>query len=97
MARIALTRRTIRLWPKLRTEINSHKLRLYNFGGKDLMMDVHFRKISLEDANRYNLSRKFIRVVNYKSKEVEYTALEINFDSAPPIHTARPRIFRNSI
>lgn len=61
-------------------EMHSYKLRLYNFGGKDLMMDVHFRKIPLEDANKYNLSRKFIRVVNYKSKEVEYTALEINFD-----------------
>jgi hypothetical protein len=61
-------------------ELNMHKLRMYNFGGKDLMMDVHFRKISLEDANRYNLNRKFIRVVNYKGKDVEYTALECNLD-----------------
>jgi hypothetical protein len=61
-------------------ELNTHKLRLYNFGGKDLMIDVHYRKISLEDANRYNLNRKFIRVVNYKGKDVEYTALECNLD-----------------
>lgn len=61
-------------------ELNSHNLRLYNFGGKDLMIDTHFKKISLEDANRYNLSRKFVRVVNYKDKDVEYTALECNLD-----------------
>ena len=61
-------------------ELNGHKLRLYNFGGKDLMMDVRFRKVSLEDTNRYNLNRKFIRVVNYKGKDTEYTSLEINLD-----------------
>jgi hypothetical protein len=61
-------------------ELNGQKLRMYNFGGKDLMMDVHFRKVSLEDANRYNLNRKFVRVVNYKGKDLEYTALEINLD-----------------
>ncbi len=57
-----------------------HNLRLYNFGGKDLMIDVHFKKVSLEDANRYNFNRKFVRVVNYKGKDVEYTALEGNLD-----------------
>ncbi|MSQ94362.1 MAG: YbjN domain-containing protein [Gemmataceae bacterium] len=57
-----------------------HNMRLYNFGGKDLMIDVHFKKVSLEDANRYNFNRKFIRVVNYKGKDVEYTALECNLD-----------------
>ena len=60
--------------------LHDHRLRLYNFNGEDLMMDANFRKISLEDANRYNLSRKFIRVVNYKGKDTEFTALEINFD-----------------
>ena len=44
------------------------------------MIDTHFKKISLEDSNRYNLSRKFVRVVNYKDKDVEYTALECNLD-----------------
>jgi hypothetical protein len=61
-------------------ELNGHKLRMYNFGGKDLMIDAHFRKISYEDVNRYNLNRKFIRAVNYKGKDVEYTALENNLD-----------------
>jgi hypothetical protein len=61
-------------------EMSSFKIRLYNFGGKDLMMDAHFRKIPLEVANRYNLNRKFVRVVNYKSKDTEYTALEANLD-----------------
>ena len=61
-------------------ELNGQKLRMYNFGGKDLMIDAHFRKISLEDANRYNLNRKFVRAVNYKGKDVEYTALENNLD-----------------
>ena len=60
--------------------LNEHNLRLYNFGGKDLMLDVHFKKVSLEETNRYNLSRKFIRVVNYKGKDGEYTALECNLD-----------------
>jgi hypothetical protein len=61
-------------------DLTGHNLRLYNFGGKDLMIDTHFKKISLEDVNRYNLNRKFIRVVNYKGKDVEYTALECNLD-----------------
>jgi len=61
-------------------ELNGHKLRMYNFGGKDLMIDAHFRKISFEDANRYNLNRKFVRVVNYKGKDTDYTALENNLD-----------------
>ena len=61
-------------------ELSNHKLRLYNFGGKDLMIDAHFKKIALEDANRYNLNRKYVRAVNYKGKDVEYTALEINLD-----------------
>ena len=63
-------------------ELGSHKLRMYNFSGKDLMIDAHFRKISYDDANRYNLNRKFVRVVNYKGKDVEYTALENNLDCA---------------
>jgi hypothetical protein len=59
--------------------LNDHQLRLYNFGGKDLMIDTHYKKISLEQANRYNLNRKFIRVVNFTGK-AEYTSLESNLD-----------------
>ncbi|MBI3824105.1 MAG: hypothetical protein HY289_15665 [Planctomycetes bacterium] len=61
-------------------EMNGHNVRLYNFNGKDLMIDAHFKKLALDDANGYNLSRKFVRVVNYKGKDVEYTALECNLD-----------------
>lgn len=61
-------------------ELNGQKLRMYNFGGKDLMIDAHFKKISYDDANKYNLNRKFVRAVNYKGKDVEYTALENNLD-----------------
>lgn len=61
-------------------ELSKHRLRMYNFGGKDLMIDAHFKKIPLSAVNRYNLNRKFVRVVNYKGKDVEYTALEYNLD-----------------
>jgi hypothetical protein len=61
-------------------ELSGQKLRMYNFGGKDLMIDAHFKKISYEDVNKYNLNRKFVRVVNYKGKDVEYTAVENNLD-----------------
>jgi Putative bacterial sensory transduction regulator len=77
-------------------ELNGHNLRLYNFGGKDLMIDTHFRKIPLEQANRYNLNRKFIRVVNYKGKDVEYTALECNFDCEAGVTEGMIRHWINS-
>ncbi len=60
-------------------EVNGQKIRLYNFG-KDLMMEARYPKLALAEVNRYNFSRKFIRAVNYKSKDSEYTALEINLD-----------------
>ena len=61
-------------------ELGGQKLRMYNFGGKDLMIDVHFKRIPLDDVNRYNLNRKFVRVVNYRGKDTEYTSLETNLD-----------------
>jgi hypothetical protein len=72
-------------------ELNGQKLRLYNFGGKDLMIDVHFRKVSLESANAFNLAKKFVRVVNYKSKDSEYTALESNLDCEGGVSTGMVR------
>ena len=59
--------------------LNDHHLRLYNFGGKDLMIDTHYKKISLENVNGFNLKRKFIRVVNFTGK-TDYTSLECNLD-----------------
>ena len=61
-------------------EANNFKLRLVNFGGKDLMIDAHFKKIPLEDINRWNLEKKFIRAVSYNAKGQEYSALEANLD-----------------
>ncbi len=61
-------------------ELGIQKLRLYNFNGKELLIDAHFKAIPLEQTNQYNLSRKFIRAVNYKVEAQAYTALEGCFD-----------------
>jgi hypothetical protein len=59
---------------------NNHQLRLVSFGGEDLMIDAHFKKLPLADVNEYNLQRKFIRCVAYKVEGKEYTSLEANLD-----------------
>ena len=56
------------------------EIRLHNFGGKDLMLDAHFGKMDLEDANQWNLKKKFIRTVVYTEKGKTYSALEANLD-----------------
>ncbi len=61
-------------------ESNGQKLRLVNFGGEDLMIDAHFKKLPLEDVNQYNVNRPFIRCVAYKVDGKEYTSLEANLD-----------------
>ncbi len=61
-------------------ESNKHKLQLFNFGGDDLMIDAHFKKLPRADVNQYNLNRKFIRCVAYNINGNEYTALEANLD-----------------
>jgi len=61
-------------------EASNFKLRLVNFAGKDLMIDAHFKKIPLEDVNRWNLEKKFIRAVSYSAKGPDYSALEANLD-----------------
>jgi len=61
-------------------EVEGLKMRLVNFGGKDLMIDAHFPKIALEDVNRYNLEKKFIRAVAYDVAGKQSTALECNLD-----------------
>ena len=63
-------------------ESNKHRLRLVSFGGDDLMIDAHFKKLPLDDVNQYNLKRKFIRCVAYNLNNTEYTALEANLDCA---------------
>jgi len=63
-------------------ESNKHRLRLVSFGGDDIMIDAHFKKLPLADVNQYNLNRKFIRCVAYNMNGTEYTALEANLDCA---------------
>jgi Putative bacterial sensory transduction regulator len=59
---------------------NNFRIRLLNFGSRDLMLTSEFRKATLEEANNYNLRRKFIRAVVYRDGGREYTALEANLD-----------------
>jgi hypothetical protein len=67
-------------------ELHGFKLRLYNFGGKDLMIDAVFRKLDLERVNKYNLDRKFIRAVAYENRGgKDYTALESCLDCTPGV------------
>ena len=59
----------------------SYKIRLYNFKGKDLMLNAVFDKQPLETINKYNFSRKFIRTVLYTPPGgADYTSLEANQD-----------------
>ena len=60
-------------------DLDGRKFRLTNFGGKDIMMESAFKKLALEDVNRYNLQKKFIRVVGYEVRE-PHSALEANLD-----------------
>jgi Putative bacterial sensory transduction regulator len=70
------------------------KMRLYNFGGKDLMVDAIFKKLPLESVNKYNFERKFIRTVLYMPQGgMEYTALEANLDCRPGISENMVRHF----
>lgn len=55
-------------------------LRLINFGGKDLILESKYPKISPEAVNQYNLDRKFVRVVNSSAKGSESTSLEAYLD-----------------
>jgi hypothetical protein len=59
---------------------SNHTLRLTNFGGSDLMIDAHFKKLPLQTINDYNLKRKFIRAVAYNVMGKEFTSLETNLD-----------------
>lgn len=77
-------------------EKNNHRLQLYNFSNKDLMIDANFPSIPPEDANAYNLKRKFIRVVLYKGKQGDYTSLESNLDCAAGVTEEMIRHFITS-
>jgi putative sensory transduction regulator len=60
---------------------DSFKVRLHNFKGEDLMLDAAFKEIPLAEVNKYNLARKFIRVVLYQpARGKKHTSLEANLD-----------------
>jgi Putative bacterial sensory transduction regulator len=62
-------------------ERDAFKIRLHNFKGADLMLDAAFKEIPLEEVNKYNSGRKFIRAVLYQpDRGKKYTALEANLD-----------------
>lgn len=68
------------------------KLRLHNWG-KDLMIDARFKKIGLEKVNKWNTQRNFVRAVDYKVKNQEFTALEANLDCAGGVSEGILRYF----
>ncbi len=70
----------------------NNKIRLYNWG-KDLMIDANFKKIPLDKINKYNLDRKFIRAVSYRSKDGDYSALESNLDCSGGVSESIIRYF----
>jgi len=72
--------------------VDGFPLRLFNFGGKDLMITAGFRKIGLEALNKYNVDRKFVRAVYYPMP-TERTALESNLDCAAGVTEDMVRYF----
>lgn len=62
-------------------ERNSFKVRLHNYNGRDLWLDVHFTdKITLEDVNQWNVRAKFSRAVLLKEGDKQSTSLEAQLD-----------------
>ena len=62
-------------------ERNSFKIRLHNYNGRDLWLDVHFTdKISLEEINQWNIRAKFSRAVLLKTGAKQSTSLEAQID-----------------
>ena len=60
---------------------NSYKFRLYDFQGTDLMLEATFSAATLEQVNRYNLTRKFVRAVLHQpAGGNEFSTLEANLD-----------------
>ena len=64
-------------------ERNNFKIRLHNYGGKDLWIDALFNdRMTLEEINRWNVRAKFSRAVLIKDKETnkETISLESQID-----------------
>lgn len=74
-------------------EVDAQPVRLQSYDGKELRLAARFPTISLENANSYNLSRKFIRAVNYKKDATELTVLETCMDCEPGVNEGMLRHF----
>jgi hypothetical protein len=60
---------------------DSYKFRIYDFQGADLMIEATFSPAALEQVNRYNLTRKFVRAVLHQPAGGNaFTTLEANLD-----------------
>src|SRR5262249_33692584 len=55
-----------------------YNVRLYWYGGKDLMVGVVFAKLTLPEVNAWNVRAQFSRACLYRDAEGEYTAPESN-------------------
>jgi len=76
-------------------ESKGYKMRLTSFGGKDLMIDVIFKKSDLDTINKWNVKRNFIRAVLY-SGNPDYTSLEANLDCSGGVSESIVRYFINT-
>lgn len=62
-------------------ERHNFKVRLHNYQGRDLWLDVHFtEKMSLEEINQWNVRAKFSRAVMVKNADKQSTSLESQID-----------------
>ena len=62
-------------------ERNNFKVRLHNYQGRDLWLDVHFtEKMSLAEVNEWNIRAKFSRAVQIKNADKQSTSLESQID-----------------
>jgi hypothetical protein len=62
-------------------ERNNFKVRLHNYQGRDLWIDVVFTdKISLKEVNDWNVRAKFSRAVQVKNDDRITTSLESQLD-----------------
>lgn len=62
-------------------ERNNFKVRLHNYQGRDLWIDVQFtEKMSLAEVNQWNVRAKFSRAVLVKNGDKQSTSLESQID-----------------
>jgi hypothetical protein len=74
-------------------DVGGEQVRLQSFEGKELRLAARGRTLGLADINQYNLSRKFIRAVNYKKDGMDITVLETCLDCEPGVNEGMLRHF----